>query len=400
MKVCFVTSSFIRHSQDGYARFVYEQAKSLLRTRRNYEVVVVAPHAPGLARCEVIDGLNIHRFRYFLPTSLQRLAYRHEGLFNTLKSSRLALVQLPFFLLSMLFVLWRQSRGASIIHAQWIPTALAAIPVGRIRGIPVCVSARGADVNTCRLSRLGDRLSRFVLNHVDSVLTVSAEFQQALQALKIKAQVHAVYNGVDTKLFHPRDAGLCKRQLDIPPEFRLILYVGGLIPRKGISTLFKAFARVKSRLPSESRLCLAGEGPLQSALEKEAFRLGIAEQVMFVGRINRNEVSLWMSASEILVLPSESEGRPNVVLEAMGAGIPVIATAVNGTVEIIRSGCNGLLFRPGDDATLAEHLNNLFQHSDKARALVAEGHATLERESLSWESHGQQIDEIYIKLIG
>ena len=112
MKVCFVTTSFIRSAQDHYARFVYEQAKSLRAADAGISVVVVAPHAPGLATQEVIDGLDIRRAKYFCPSRLQRLAYQHEGLFETLRGSCLAILQLPLLLTALLFKLWRVSNGA------------------------------------------------------------------------------------------------------------------------------------------------------------------------------------------------------------------------------------------------------------------------------------------------
>ena len=166
MKVCFITTSFIRSPKDHYARFVYEQAKSLRLADRSIEVLVIAPHAPGLATHEVIDGLEVHRKRYFWPSGLQRLAYQHEGLFETLRCSPVAAVQLPFLLLALLVELGKASKDAQIIHAQWIPTAAIALLVGRLRRIPVVVSVRGADLNTVRKSRVGRELTCAVLAHV------------------------------------------------------------------------------------------------------------------------------------------------------------------------------------------------------------------------------------------
>ena len=180
MKVCFVTTSFIRSAEDHYARFVYEQAKSLRLGDDATSVVVVAPHAPGLAVEESIDGLRVQRARYFWPTRLERLAYQHEGLFETLKNSWLAAAQLPFLLLAMVLRLGRASQDAQIIHAQWVPTAAVAIVVGWLRRIPVVVSVRGADFNTARSSRMGRLLTRAVISRVNYVVTVSDEFRDLL----------------------------------------------------------------------------------------------------------------------------------------------------------------------------------------------------------------------------
>ncbi|MGE0119492.1 MAG: glycosyltransferase [Dongiaceae bacterium] len=400
MKVCFVTTSFIRSAEDHYARFVYEQAKSLRSADENTSVVVIAPHAPGLATKEFIDGLEIHRARYFWPTRRQRLAYQHEGLFETLRNSRLAALQLPLLLTAMLLKLWAASKNAQIIHAQWVPTAAVAIVVGWLRRIPVIVSVRGADLNTARTSRVGRALTRAIIGRVKHVVTVSDEFRDLLASeIGCPKPLTALYNGVDVEQFHPRDKVACRSQLGLPKEQAMALYVGGLIERKGVRTLVQALAHgVTPNQPVH--LYLAGEGPQLNALKEFAATHGLADRVSFLGGISKGEVHHWLGAADMLVLPSYSEGRPNVVLEAMASGTPVVATAVNGTTEIISDGEDGLLFEPGDVAGLAACMNRLLLEPGLAAKLSVRGLEKIMRLGLTWAAHGRQLLSIYSVMIG
>lgn len=398
MKVCFVTTSFIRSAQDHYARFVYEQAKSLRSAEPDIAVVVVAPHGPGLADREIIDGLEIRRARYFRPAQLQRLAYQHEGLFETLRSSPLALVQLPFFLLALMLKLLGASRNAQVIHAQWVPTAAIALVVGWLRRIPVVVSVRGADLNTARKSRFGRWLTRAILGRVNHVVTVSDEFRALLAGdLGCAKPLAALYNGVDIEQFHPRDRQACRRELGLPADRAIVLYVGGLIERKGVGTLIEALARDVTRPVA---LYLAGEGPQLDTLKALAARKGLGEHVHFLGKVGKDQMHLWMGAADMLVLPSHSEGRPNVVLEAMANGTPVVATAVNGTAELIRDGEDGLLFQPGDVAGLAACVSRMLAEPGLAAKLSVRGPERIAALGLTWPAHGRRLLAIYRDVLG
>lgn len=394
MKVCLVTTSFVRSTTDHYARFVYEQAKSLLEAEPGISVVVVAPHAPGLPRRESLDGLEIRRVRYLWPARLQRLAYQHEGLFETIRRSPFALLQLPCLLVALTIGLFRATRGAAIIHAQWVPTAAIAAVVGVLRAISVVVSVRGADLNTARRSRFGRAFTRAVINRVDHVVTVSDEFRELLVSeIGCTKPVVALYNGVDTSQFYPREPSACRRELGLPIRIPIVLYVGGLIPRKGVACLIEALAFGFSAGPVE--LYLAGEGAQRESLEALADRGETRGRTHFLGAVPRGRIHLWMGAADMLVLPSYSEGRPNVVLEALASGTPVVASNVNGTTEIIRDGEDGLLFRPGDVAGLRACIARLLDEPELRKQFALRGPRRIESLRLSWAEHGRRLVAIY-----
>ena len=400
MKVCVVTTSFIRSADDHYARFVYEQSKSILAAGDDVTVTVIAPHAHGLLVREQIDGLTIRRCRYFRPTKWQRLAYQHEGWFQTLRRSWLARIQLPLMLAAMLRALWQAAGEADILHAQWTPTAALALIVKWGRGIPVVVSVRGADLNAATGSGMGRILTRCMIDRADYVVTVSDEFKDILaRDLGCKAPLAAVYNGVDSAQFRPRSRLACRAELGLPEAAPMVLYVGGLIRRKGVDILLRAAADQVAQA-ADLTLYLVGEGPESRALGRLASELGVARNVRFIGAVPKSRMHLWMGAADMLVLASHSEGRPNVLLEALASSTPIIATAVGGTRELIADGTDGLLFQPGDVAGLSRNMTRLRHDPDLASRLSANGPAKIERLGLTWRAHGRQLLGIYRQILG
>jgi glycosyltransferase involved in cell wall biosynthesis len=327
------------------------------------------------------------------------LAYRHEGLFETLRGSRLAAMQLPFLLMALLFKLWGASRHAQLIHAQWVPTAAIALIIGRLRSIPVVVSVRGADLNTVRHSRLGRLMTHAIIRRVDYVVTVSDEFRDVLVSeMGCPRPVVALYNGVDVEQFRPRDRTTCRSALGLPEGRALVLYVGGLIERKGVNTLISALAG-KAMADQSVEIYLAGEGPQEAALKALASTHGVSHRVHFLGRVSKDRMHLWMGAADVLVLPSSSEGRPNVVLEAMASGTPVVATAIKGTTELVSNGEDGLLFEPGDVAGLAGCLRMLLRQPGLAAQLSARGPERIAADGLTWPAHGHRLLSIYQEIL-
>jgi glycosyltransferase involved in cell wall biosynthesis len=153
-----------------------------------------------------------------------------------------------------------------------------------------------------------------------------------------------------------------------------VLFVGALHRRKGVDTLLEAFARI----PPRSTLCLVGDGPERAALEARARTLGIADRVRFLGEVP--DPSPWYAAARVFVLPSWAEGLSNALLEAMSAGLPVIATRIGGNVDVVEDGITGLLVEPGRAAELAAALERLLRDDGLAQQLGAGARAAVRAE--------------------
>jgi glycosyltransferase involved in cell wall biosynthesis len=173
-----------------------------------------------------------------------------------------------------------------------------------------------------------------------------------------------------------------RRTFGVQAQGLLVGTVGRLHPQKGFASLLAAVARVRERLPA-IRLLLVGGGALRRDLVARAEALGLAEVVIFAG--SRGDVPEILAALDLFVLPSLWEGLPNAVLEAMAAGLPVVATAAGGTPEVVVDGETGLLVPPGDVTALAEAIERLLRDPGLRRKMGeagrkrVEGHFTIEQ---------------------
>jgi len=191
----------------------------------------------------------------------------------------------------------------------------------------------------------------------------------------------------------------CRTMVGIDGHSAVILYVGGLIDRKDVGTLLKSMSLVRASSRPVA-LYLAGEGPREQSLRALARDLGLSDRVHFLGAVSRGDIHVWMGAANVLVLPSLSEGRPNVVIEALANGTPVVATEIDGTRELISSEEDGLLFQPGDVAGLARCLERVLGDADLAGRLAAGGPRRIERLGLTWYGHGRRLMSLYRQVQG
>jgi len=166
------------------------------------------------------------------------------------------------------------------------------------------------------------------------------------------ARIHVVYNGVDTNIFHPGSRDAARRQLGLISPDPLILFVGNLVAVKGLDVLIDALALLANS-GQRFECALVGEGPLNAELQRRIDSLNLSNRVRLVGQRSLEELPLWYQSSNLVALPSRSEGVPNVLLEATACGIPFVASNVGGIPEI--SPANALV-PPGDCSALAQRI--------------------------------------------
>lgn len=159
-------------------------------------------------------------------------------------------------------------------------------------------------------------------------------------------------------------------ELPFGPEAEVVLFLGRLTPQKRLDVLLQAIARLAATRPA-LRLAVCGEGPLREDLEALSARLGIGERVAFLGV--REDVLALHRAARVFALPSEGEGLPNALLEALAAGTPTVATAVAGTVDVARHEREALLVSPNDAPALAAALERLLEDPDLRARLATQG---------------------------
>jgi glycosyltransferase involved in cell wall biosynthesis len=170
------------------------------------------------------------------------------------------------------------------------------------------------------------------------------------------------HNGVEGTRFVVRDRDDVRRQLGVPGSLPLVCFVGNLVPEKGPDVLIEAFGGPQTVALRCARLAFIGDGPLKQVLIARAAAMGICDRVSFLGRMPPDDVALWLSAADALCLPSRREGCPNVVLEGLACGRPVVASAVGGVPELL-SERNGVMVAPDDSAALAAALSSALQRT-------------------------------------
>jgi len=204
-------------------------------------------------------------------------------------------------------------------------------------------------------------------------------------------KVFRVSNGF-SKIFRPMDSMGCRATLRLPADRRILLSVGNLEVIKGHRYLISAMRNVVSKHPD--LLCvIVGDGPQRGALEKQIARDGMAEHVLLVGNRPRNEIPLWMNASDLFVLPSLNESFGIVQIEAMACGKPVVATNTPGSREIIASEKYGLLCQPGNPGDLADKILVGLEKDWNQQEILQFA------ESFSWEKIAGEILRIYDTLL-
>ena len=250
--------------------------------------------------------------------------------------------------------------GPDVLLASFVyPDGYAGMLAARRLGIPFVVHARGSD-----LMILGDNPRRRPL--IQKTLSEAAQVIAVSRALADKAvelgadpdKVHHVPNGVDQKRFRPRDQKQARRALGLTEPGPWILFVGNLVPVKGLTHLLDALAR----LP-QAKLLMVGAGPLRAQLEEKAGGLGISSRMVWAGPQGHDRIPDYMAACDCLVLASLSEGDPNVVLEALSSGRPVAASRVGSVPQMITQGVNGFLAEPGDPESLVQALKQTLEHN-------------------------------------
>lgn len=269
-----------------------------------------------------------------------------------------------------------------ILNYVVYPDGFAALRIARALGVPIVLTAIGSDLN--RMSdRLVASLTRFTLRHVDRTTTVSDDLRNtAIRLGAPAARTRAILNGCDTSIFHPRDRDQARQALSLAPVAEIVVYVGRLDIRKGLVELIEAMAQLRHTRPA-AHCYLIGDGPDKSLLTAAIARHDLAAQMTLVPSCPTQGVAQWMAAADLVTLPSYREGCPNVVLEALAAGRPVVATKVGGIPELMDDTCGRLI--PDHDApALAQALEEVLAQSWSAEAISS-------RHSRSWADVAQDL---------
>ena len=247
-----------------------------------------------------------------------------------------------------------RTHRPELIIGYWAhPDGEAAVRIGRLVGAPSCVIIGGSDVLLVTRKPSRRRRVQAVLQATDAVITVNDDLKEAVMRLGIRAdKVHVWHQGIDVSRFRPGDRFLARQKLSIPVSARVIVWVGRMVSVKGLDILLRACLRLRTR-DVDYHLYLIGDGPLRRELTAQTEAGGLSRHVTFEGPKLHDELPDWYRAADLTVLPSRSEGLPNVLRESLACGTPFVASDVGGICEIGDETCS-ILVPPEDPEALSE----------------------------------------------
>jgi glycosyltransferase involved in cell wall biosynthesis len=277
----------------------------------------------------------------------------------------------PLYAASIAPALLAFRNKVDVVLGSWAyPDGFAAVVAGKLLGVPSVVKLHGSDINIVAKLDGARKMSAWALPKAARVVAVSRPLADEVVALGVdRDRVRVVMNGVDGDLFKPGDRAAARKELGLPAG-PIAVYVGNLKPEKGVLDLGRAWSSVLAKVP-DATLLFVGDGPLKGELESMTNQHG--ERVRLIARQPLERVPLYMGAADIVVLPSHSEGTPNVVLEALASGRRVVATSVGGIPDLITSAKLGALVPSKDPDALAAALATALREPYDAREVAQLG---------------------------
>jgi len=288
----------------------------------------------------------------------------------------------------------RRMRGGKwdVVYATWAhPHGYAAMRLAEEWEVPCVIKVRGTDINVLSEDHGRRRRTAHVLSRADAVIAVSGDLSAKVAALGAERdRIHVLHNGVDTERFHPISGDEARRRLRLDRAARWIVFIGNLVPVKGLDLLLAALARLGNQA---IRAALVGSGPSRRRLERQARSVGVSERVTFAGERPHEEIPLWLNAADVTCLPSRNEGCPNVVLESLACGRPVVASRVGAVPDLVGPD-SGIVVEPDDAAALAHGLRSALERQWNHETIRS---TVLDR---SWRRNAQRLLEIMEQCIG
>lgn len=384
MKILMLGTTFPRYKGSRVGTFVFELAKSLVKQGGGVDVLTT--NIPGGKTTDVMSGVNVHRFTYFFSANWHKLTYP-GSLLDQVRSSILAVFQIPFFLASYIVQCIKVINKYDTVICNWIYTGTI-MQVARFITRSKCsciVVIHGSDMKFLENGGFIGKIFLRTLKNADAVCVVAKHFMTILEEYNIEHR-HLMPNGVNYDDFSI-DIDEAKEKLALT-EIPVVLYVGRLTEAKGVDTLVSAMRGIDN-----AELIIIGDGKTRSNLEKQAEIENV--NVRFMGAVAPVDIPLWMSAATIFVLPSLSEGRPTVINEAMASRTVCIASDIAGTRELVGDNKTGFLVKTGDAEAFRNRIELLLNDRILRQKMESNAYTYLRENVPTWSEAATN----YIKLI-
>lgn len=380
-RILCVTSNFPRWPGDSTTPFVLHLAQDLQEL--GWQVTVLAPHAPGAKRSEILAGVQVHRFRYLFPASLETVCYQGGALVN-LRKHRANYLKLPplIFCEWLHTMFWLMNGRFDLLHTHWLlPQGFVGALSAGLVGIPHVCTVHGGDIFGLQ-SPLLKKFKAFSIRGAEAVTVNSSATRRAATDLCPNfPNLHTIPMGVSVAGPRPPDQSI---GADLRARFRraggpLLLFIGRLVEEKGLADLLAACAILRHRHP-ETTLLVIGEGQDRACFEQQSREMGLAEAVSFCGWVAPDDLPGYLAAADLFVAPSRTaidgwvEAQGLTIIEAMMAGLPVVASRSGGIVDSVTHESSGLLVDEQSPVDLAAAIERLINDPELALRLGRRAH--------------------------
>lgn len=297
------------------------------------------------------------------------------------------------------------THQVDIVHAHFStpPGELAALRYAKKKNVPFVVTYHGDPqedfgnfLRRASVSLYNKYFLNKVLSYADVIISPSKYYIHESRFLgKYKDKIVVISNGInleDFKISYSKEE--CRKKLNLSPQDKMVLFLGGLTPYKGPDVLVRAMAKIIKYIP-DARLVLVGSGKMRGELEESARKLGVRNHVEFAGFVTEDIKPLYYRAADVFVLPStmNKEIFGIVNLEAMACSVPIVASKIGGVPDVVKEGENGLLVSPKDSEALAEAIIYLLENEEVRSKMGKNGRKKVE--DYSWEKIADETEKLY-----
>lgn len=405
MKICLLTHSYPRFTNDTTAPFVKSTAETL--QKQGIDVTVLTPDTPKFAHTPADHGVNLQTYRYFFPRWLQRLGYSNT-LVNDCELKIYVYLLAPFMFLSGIFHLFylHRKHRFDLIHAFWLlPNGFIGAILCKAYKLPLVITMQGSDMFVAKQNPFFKWMTTWTLKHTQMITSVTPTFLPELAALGVpEAKRCLIPNGVDPEAFpsiplNEREYVRLREELSISEGDAILFALGRIVLKKGFDVLIQALPLVKQQF-SNVTLIIGGDGTDLHRLKIMTKEFNVSESVRFTGTISREDVPAYFQFCDIFTLPAvfdpkgNVDGCPNVILEAMACGKAVVSSNISGIPIIVKNGETGILVEEKNDTQLAEALVALLTDKVKREQLGRTGRERILNE-LTWDKVIEQFKDVY-----
>ncbi len=375
-KILITTSTFPRWKGDSEPPFISDMAQAL---SKYFKVYVLVPHAIDAKKAETLGEVEIRRFSYFLPHKWQKLCYS-GGIYANLLKNKLNYFLVPFlFLFEMIAVIQLiKKESIDLLYANFIlPQGFVGVVLKKVIKVPVIINVLGGDIGI--KNPVLRYFVKYSLKRADHVVALTRAIQDEINKLNIgQIDISVVPLGVYSDLFSPQYRDEKIRKKYVSNNDPLLLFVGRLVEKKGVSYLIEAFPKILKQFEN-SRLLVVGNGLLANDLKRLVQQLNISDSVYFEGDIDNKKLPQYYASADIFIGPSvipesgDLEGQGVVFLEAMASGCCTIGTNIGGIPMSVVHEKSGLLVEQKNSQQISQAVIRILEDSNLRSRLKQDG---------------------------